>query len=407
MNKVAIIGTGQTHTKKKRKDVILPELMRESIDRALEDADIEFKEIDAVIYGGGPELFEGVNHPEKWCTDIVRGGSKIPVIRVHTGGTVGASAGTCGFYTVASGMFDTVLVVSGNKLTESSAQEALSYVFHYTERGLNAGPPSGVAIQAKRYMHLHPHVTEDHFALLGVKARKNALKNPYATLHLPNVSVEMLKNMPYLASPIRLLDSCPVSDGSCAMVLQTKSLAKKRGNQPMSWIQAVCSIPEGAMYPDRDWGIPLGLQKSAEGLYKKTGITNPFEQIDIVELYDAFTVQELIWTDGLRLSAPGKAVELLEKGITQIDGSLPINPSGGVVSTNTIGASALIRQAEVAAQIMSKAGMHQVEKANIGLSHGWGGILQFHVLMLQSKKEDLVHDKKYTVVENPRQPSGF
>ncbi len=387
MNKVAIIGTGQTESSKKRRDVTLPELIRESINKALIDANIQLSEVDAIIYGGCPELFGGVNHPEKWCGDLMSNGKNIPVIRVHTGGTVGGSAGIFGFYTVASNQFDTVVVVSGDKLTESSVQQGLGYVFHPLERGLNAGAPSGIALQARRYMHLYPNVTEDHMAILGVKARQNALKNPYASLKIPKISVEFMKSQPYLASPIRLLDSCPTSDGSCAIVLQTKSLANKR-NQPMSWIQSVASFSEGAMYPNREWSNPLALHKGSEKIYKEVGITNPLEQLDLVELYDAFTIQELIWSDGLKLANPGESYKLLEEGITYRDGSLPINPSGGVVSNNTIGASALIRQAEVATQIMGKGGKRQIDKADVGIAHGWGGIIQFHVLMLQTKEEN-------------------
>ena len=388
MNKVAIIGTGQTITRRKRKDLILPELMREAVNKALEDADIELKEVDAIIYGGSPELFGGVNHPEKWAADMLHGGTKIPVVRTHTGGTVGASTGIFAFYVVASGLYETVLAVSGDKLTETSVQEGLGYVFAPLERGLNAGAPSGVALQARRYMHLYPAVTEEHMAILGVKARKNAVHNPFASMYLPNITFEMVFSQPYLASPIKLLDSCPTSDGACAMVLQSAALAKKR-KQPMSWVQGCSSVAEGAMYPDREWGNPIALHRASENLYKKTGITKPLEQLDIVELYDAFTIQELIWSDGLKLAEPGRSVELLEKKVTYKDGSLPINPSGGVVSNNTIGASALIRQAEVACQIMGKAGQRQIAKADLGLAHGWGGVIQFHTLMLQSKSEDL------------------
>ena len=388
MDKVAIIGTGQTITRKKRRDVVLPELMREAVNKALEDADIELKEIDAIVYGGSPELFGGVNHPEKWATDTLHGGTKIPVIRTHTGGTVGASTGIFAFYLAASGMYGTVIAVSGDKLTETSVQEGLGYVFAPLERGLSAGAPSAVALQARRYMHLYPAVTEEHMALIGLKARKNAVNNPFASLYLPTITYEMIFSQPYLSSPIKLLDSCPTTDGACAMVLQTGSLAKKR-KQPMSWIQGCSSVAEGALYPGRELAHPIALHRASENLYKKTGISKPLEQLDVVELYDAFTIQELIWSDGLKLAEPGRSYELLEKKVTYMEGSLPINPSGGVVSNNTIGASALIRQAEIACQIMGKAGQRQIEKADLGLAHGWGGVIQFHTLMLQSKSEDL------------------
>ncbi|RME89179.1 MAG: thiolase domain-containing protein [Candidatus Hydrogenedentota bacterium] len=388
MNKVAIVGTGQTVTRTKRKDVNLPELMREAVNRALESADLEFKDIDAICVGNSPEMFDGVNHPEKWVADSI-GGRNLPVIRTHTGGTVGASTGIFGWYAVSSGMFDTVLVVSGNKLTETSVQKGLSYVYSpIYGREYAAGAPSAVANQARMYMHLYPEVTERHFAMIGVKARKNAMNNPYATLKLPNVTVDMLMNLPYLSTPLRQLDSCPTSDGACAMVLQTREKAKDR-NRPKSWIQAVSAISDGTNYPDRNWAYPIALEKAALTAYKQVGITNPLEQLDVIEMYDAFTVQELIWSDGLQLCERGKSYQLLEEGITSMGGKLPINPSGGVLSNNSIGATAMIRQAEIALQMMEQAGDRQVEGARVGLAHGWGGFIQFHTVMIQSKEEEL------------------
>ncbi len=389
MNKAAIIGTGQTKTKLKRKDVILPELMRESIDVALRDADMEIQEVDAILVGNSPDMLDGINHPEHWCTDMI-GGKNLPVIRVHTGGTVGASVGIMGHYTVASGIFDTVIVVSGNKLSETPVQRGLTYVYHPTwGRDYAAGAISIVAGQARLYMDRYPHITERVLAEVGVLARKNALNNPYATLKLPTVNVEMLLNMAYLSTPLRLLDSCPISDGACAMVIENGHKAKKR-SVPKSWIQAVSTIADGSNYPQRDWIKPLALEKAASTVYKKVGITNPIEQLDVVELYDAFTVQVLLWTEGMGIAEYGQAYKYIEDGTFSLKGKCPINPSGGVLSSNSIGASAMVRQVEIALQITRKAGDRQVEKADVGLAHGWGGAIQFHVNMIQSKHEDLV-----------------
>ena len=389
MNKVAIIGTGQTVTKTKRKDVNLPELMREAIDKALEDAEIDYGDIDGICVGNAPEMFDGINHPELWAADSI-GGKGIPVIRNHTGGTVGASTGIFGYYTVASGMYDTVVVVSGNKLTETSVQKGLSYVYSpIYGREYAAGAPSAVANQARIYMKRHPHITEDHFALIGYIARKNALNNPYASLKLPNLTIDMLKNLPYLSTPLRQLDSCPTSDGACAMVLQKGELAKKK-SVGKSWVQAVSTISDGTNYPDRTWGAPLALEKAADIVFKAVGITDPLKQLDVIEMYDAFTVQQLIWAEGMGLAPYGESYKLFEDGTFTMQGSLPINPSGGVLSNNSIGATAMIRQAEIALQMTQKAGDRQVDGAKVGLAHGWGGFIQFHTMMIQSKEEELI-----------------
>jgi len=386
--KVAITGIGQTKTKFKRRDVNFPELMGEAVEQALKDAELEADDIDCVIVGSSPEFFEGMNEPENWCSDFTLGVLK-PHYRIHTGGTVGGSVGIAGYYQVRSGLYNNVLVVSGDKLSETSVQMGLSLVYSPTMgRDFAAGAPSAVANQTRIYMDNFPDINERHLAKIGTRMRKNALNNPYAALKLPQISEEMMLNMNWLSTPFRLLDSCPTSDAACAMVLQSEENAEKH-DKPVAWIQAVSTIAEGVNYMDRDWSHPIALYEAARRIYKESGITDPLEQLDVIELYDAFTNQEMIWSEGLGLTARGKGHTLVDQKTSSMGGKLPINPSGGVLSNNSIGASAMLRQAEVALQIMNRAGDRQVPGVEVGLAHGWGGAIQFHVLMLLSSHKDL------------------
>jgi acetyl-CoA C-acetyltransferase len=98
----------------------------------------------------------------------------------------------------------------------------------------------------------------------------------------------------------------------------------------------------------------------------------------------------MIWLESLGLCEDGRAaIDLIDSGVTRMDGKLPVNPSGGVLSNNSIGGSAMIRQAEIALQIMGRAGERQVKDAEIGLAHGWGGAIQFHTLMVMSKEKEI------------------
>lgn len=387
--KVAITGIGQTRTKLKRRDVNFPELMGEACRMAVQDAGLTIDDIDCVICSSSPELFEGLSEPEMWATDFTFGAMK-PHYRIQTGGTVGASTGITGWYLVTSGLFRNVLVVSGDKLSESSVQKGLSLVYSPTMgRDFAAGAPSAVACQARSYMARFPHATDAHLAKIGTQMRRNALNNPNAALKLPQISEEMMLNMAWLSTPFRLLDSCPTSDAACAMVLQSEDLAEKN-DRPKAWVQAVSTVAEGVNYVDRDWSIPIALKKAAETAYKETGITNPIDQLDVLEIYDAFTSQHLVWLEGLGICKEGRAPQdLIDSGATKMDGKLPVNPSGGVLSNNSIGASAMIRQAEVALQIMGRAGERQVKNAEVGLAHGWGGAIQFHTIMILSGEKDI------------------
>ena len=386
MRRAAIVGTGQTKCKERRDDVSFPGLIYEAATRALEDAGITIDDVDAVIFGSAPELFEGVNHPEQWCADA-SGAFLKPQIRVHTGGTVGASTGIAAFYYVAAGMFDTVLAVTGDKLSESPVQLGLSTVYDpILGRQFACGAPSAVALQARQYMHKYG-VTEHQAALVAVKNRKNALLNPYAQLHIPNISVEMVMSSMMLSTPIKLLDSCPASDGACAMVIASEGLAEKYADRP-AWIKAVATFNEGVYYPGRNFADPLALMEAAKKVYKTAGITDPRREIDAAELYEAFSFQEMLWTEAMFFCDRGEGGKLVESGATQMTGDLPVNPSGGVLSTNTIGATAMMRQAEAAMQVMGRAGAHQIDGARTAIAHGWGGGIQFHTLMIVSAEKN-------------------
>ncbi|HEX8090020.1 MAG TPA: hypothetical protein VF762_14260 [Blastocatellia bacterium] len=382
MRRVAIVGTGQTKCKERRDDVSFPGLIYEAASRALDDSGVTIKDIDAVVFGSAPELFEGVNHPEHWCTEAA-GAFLKPQMRIHTGGTVGASAGIAAFYYIASGMFDTVLAVTGDKLSESPVQLGLSTVYDpILGRQFACGAPSAVALQARQYMHEYG-VSEEQAALVAVKNRKNAMLNPYAQLKIPNITVEMVMNSMMLSSPIKLLDACPASDGACAMVLTGEEGAEKLAERP-AWIKAVATYNEGVYYPGRNFAEPLALMEAAKKVYKTAGITAPRRELDVAELYEAFSFQEMLWTEALFFCERGGGGKLVESGATQMAGDLPVNPSGGVLSTNTIGATAMMRQAEAAMQVMNRAGEHQIENARTAIAHGWGGGIQFHTLMIVS-----------------------
>ena len=292
--KVAITGIGQTKTKLKRKDVNFSELMGEAARQAIEDAGLTIDDIDCVICSSSPEFFCGINEPEMFATDFTFGVMK-PHYRIQTGGTVGASTGITGWYMVSSGLYNNVLVISGDKLTETSVQKGLSLVYSPTMgRDFAAGAPSAVACQTRAYMNRAPEAKLEHLAKIGTQMRKNALYNPNATLKLPQISEDMMMNMAWLSTPLKLLDSCPTSDAACAMVLQSEEYAEKNP-RPKAWVQSVSTIAEGVNYHDRDWSVPIALKEAAKKCYAETGITNPMEDIDVIEIYDAFTSQHLIW----------------------------------------------------------------------------------------------------------------
>ena len=220
--------------------------------------------------------------------------------------------------------------------------------------------------------------------MIAAQARSNAAKNPYAHLQMPGCTKEEIAKTPMVSYPLRYGHTCPTSCGACAMILTTEEGARKYADM-VAWVKAVScgssdattgNVIDGQITDPADQSI---CREAARKAYAMAGIEDPKSEIQVAEVYDGFAHQELMWPERLGLVDEGKAPEMLEKGALAIDGDMPINPSGGVVSTNAIGASALVRVAEVALQVMGIAeGGHQVpRKVHNGLAHGWGGLFQF------------------------------
>lgn len=378
----AVVGTGQTKYTSRREDVNIPEMVREAANRAVEDAGMEAKDIDAVVLGSAPEIFEGVNYPEQWIGPAL-GASGKPLMRIHTGGTVGASTGAAAYYHVISGMFDTVLAVAYEKLSDGVAQYGLSACYDpLWDRDFACGAPALVALQSRQYLARYPQVTEEHGALVAVKNRKNAKKNPYAQLRL-DLTVEDVMGSKPVATPIKMLDCCPTSDGAAAMVIAEERRAKKLTDRP-AWFAGVGSCTESPYVPNVDMAYPECCVRAAQKAYQMAWIYEPARELDVAEVYDAFSFQELIWSEALGFCPPGEGGRLVESGKTAMDGELPLNPSGGVLCANPIGATAMVRQLEAALQVMGKAGEHQVPGARRALAHAWGGAIQFSVVTIFS-----------------------
>lgn len=377
---VAIVGTGQTKGRRRREDVNLAGLVHEAVQKALDDADLKPSDIDAVVIGNAPEIFEGINYPELLLGPASAGFMK-PVMRIYTGGTVGASVGICAYYHVASGLHDRVLAVAFEKLSDGVPNYGLSVTYDpLWGRDFAGGAAALVALQAREYMGRYPDITEEHFAMIAVKTRKDAQDNPYAHLQL-DLTVEEAMNSAPVTTPLRLLDCCPTTDAAAAAIFASGDAARKITDKP-AWIKALATCSEGAYCPGMDMASPASLEKAAATVYKRAGITDPVKEIDVAELYCAFTPQEMVWAEAAGLCERGMGGKMTESGRSRRDGEMPLNPSGTVVSNNPIGASALIRQIEAALQVTGKAGAHQIDGVNTALAHGWGGWLQFHTMMI-------------------------
>lgn len=370
MSKVAIVGTGQTVHARRRTDVSQAGLAREAVAEALVDAGLTIEDIDSVVVASGPAMFGAVNQPEKWLVDAL-GARYKPVVRVTSGGGTGLAGALAAVNQIKGGFAQRVLVVAYDKLSEGALQASISTLYDPFW-----GREFAVGIMGFSAAYWHARLvnlghSEEAAAMVAVKNRHNAIANPKAHMKKEVTVEDVLASRP-LCWPIKLYDVPPISDGACAVILAADEDAEAITETP-AWIHGISYYGEADNAPDRSMLLSEPLQFAAAKVYKEAGITNPMRQFDVAELQEPYTCFELSYYESLGFCPVGGAAELIASGETGMSGTLPVNPSGGCMGANPIGATALIRLAEVAMQVTGKAGGHQVDGASLGVAQAGGG----------------------------------
>ena len=237
----AVVGVGMTKMSKCRDDVSMAGLVREAALRALADAEMTWGDIDAVVIGTAPDIFEGVMMPELYLADALGAAGK-PIMRVHTAGSVGGSTAVVATHLIESRVHTRVLTVAFEKQSEGDTNFAFS-----------SGRSGGVGAGGYFAPHIRAYIERsgapDYVGpMVAVKDRKNALKNPYAHLQIPDISIEMVMESPFVWDPIHRLESCPTSDGACAMVL-TDEAGGKAASKPPAWVHGTAVRTELGWFP--------------------------------------------------------------------------------------------------------------------------------------------------------------
>ncbi|MSP17164.1 MAG: thiolase domain-containing protein, partial [Myxococcales bacterium] len=263
MNRCAIVGIGQTHHKAKRQDVSIAGLVHEAAARALADAEMTWKDIDAVVIGKAPDMFEGVMMPELYLADALGAVGK-PILRVHTAGSVGGSTAIVAAQTVIAGVHKRVLTVAFEKQSESDAMWALSPKIPFQPQ-LTAGAGGYFAPLVRAYIR-RSKAPDDVGVAVAVKDRVHAMRNPYAHLRIQGIDAKMVRDSPMLWDPIRYLETCPSSDGACAMVL-TDDDGAKRSPRPPAWVHGLATRSEPVVFAGRDQVNPRAGRDCARDVF--------------------------------------------------------------------------------------------------------------------------------------------
>ena len=386
---VAVIGVGQTAFKSRYDEKTYPELAQEAVTLALADASLQPEQIDAVVFSMAPTTFMGVADADKWALDYVWARGK-PFMRVHTGGATGGSALQAAQAHVASGQYGTVLVVGADRITETpDAQFVLNLIWDpFYEQDFALNTVTMTALATQRYMHKYG-TTEEQYANVVVRARRNALANPSA--HLKGaIDIEAVMASPRISWPYKLFDICPRSAGAAAVVVTNESLARQRCSRP-AFITGSSGVSNTVFMGDRmgpaadtDFADFSELTQAARECYRQAGIVDPMREVQAVEIYDPFSSFQFPQLESLDFCARGTAQHLSDEGAFDMNGSVAVNPSGGTLCTNPIGVTGLVRAAEAARQVMRRAGAMQVPNVRNALATAIGGSTQFFTVTMLS-----------------------
>ena len=370
MEKVCVIGAGSTKYGK-LEDSITDITIQASVD-AIENAGIDPKEIQAGyisnVFGVadkqvhlGPVVMSNLGIPEK------------PSLSIESACGSGSVSFREAFANVAAGFYDAVLVTGVEKVTHTGTEWTTTYFSYcsdfFYEGGAGASFPGLFASMARAYL-TEFKATEEDLAQVAVKNHDNGLLNPKAHLR-KKITIDDVMKSAVVASPLKLYDCCPFSDGASAVIICSEKFAKDHSK---NYVQVIGSgrggSPATLQGRDHMTTIPSTVL-AAQAAYKMAGITP--KDVDFAEVHDCFTIAEVVDTEDLGFFEKGQGVQAAREGRTARNGDIPINPSGGLKSKgHPIGATGVGQVVEVFDQLTGKAGERTIKDAHIGLTHNFG-----------------------------------
>jgi len=374
---VAVVGCGMARFRRLEQGLL--ELMTTSSLRALDDAGID--RVDAIYTANMGSA--ALNKQSLIASALADSLGIVPVHaeNIQNGTASGGSAIKNALLAIASGHYDTVLVTGGEKMrvaTDRVLTDFISTMGRFeTEYVHGVTLPALAAMFARLYMKKYG-VEHRHLAMVAIKNHENALRNPYAHIH-QRISLEgiLLRpesrlNNPVIASPLRLYDCCPTSDGAASIVLCSVERAREFTDTPVIISGFGQATDLHAVHEREDPTVLSALKLASEQAFKMAKV-DPGD-VDVAELHDAFTILEIAESEDAGFFKKGEGHKALEEGKTKIGGDLPINPSGGLKARgHPIGATGVAQAVEIVWQLRGEADRRQVEGAEIGFTCNFGG----------------------------------
>jgi acetyl-CoA C-acetyltransferase len=375
MRDVAVIGVGLTKFGELW-DKSFRQLIAEAGSKAILDANIEGKDIDALYVGSmSSGRFIDQEHIGALVAEV-SGFSHlhIPATRIEGACASGGLAVREGYLAIASGMNDIVVVGGIEKMNDVGGGAATDILATASDQEweafFGATFPAIYAMIATRHMHDYG-TTKEQLAQVAVKNHANGALNPYAQYQSP-ISLETVLKSTTVAYPLGLMDCSPVSDGAASIILCAADKAKNYTDKPVKIIGSGQASDTLSLHGRRDICTLDATVYAAKMAYKQANLTS--KDINFAEVHDCFTIAEICAIEDLGFVKKGEGGKAIDQKITTLDGSLPINTSGGLKAKgHPVGATGVAQIIELTAQLRGEAGKRQIKDAKIGLAHNVGG----------------------------------
>jgi len=380
-NKVFVVGVGMTKFEKPgSREWDYPDMAEEAGKKALADAGIDYAEIEQAV--------AGYCYGDSTCGEravYTLGLTGIPIYNVNNNCSTGSTALFMAKQFIEGGLADCTLAIGFEKMEKGSL--GVKYTDRTNpmdkhaqamieERGFEKAPPAAQFFGNAGREHMERYGTKpEHFAKIGWKNHKHSVNNPYSQFQ-DEYSLEDIQNAPMVFAPLTKLQCCPTSDGAGAAILASEAFVRKHGleNQAVEILGQAMTTDYRSSFDEKSSIKLVGYDmtlKAAQKVYEQAGI-GP-EDVDVVELHDCFSCNELITYEGLGLCPEGKAGEFIDSGANTYGGQVVVNPSGGLISKgHPLGATGLAQCAELNWQLRGQADARQVEGAKVALQHNLG-----------------------------------
>ncbi|MGI0091086.1 MAG: thiolase C-terminal domain-containing protein [Nitrososphaerales archaeon] len=358
----------------KREGLSAAELFNEALDELFSSCPrLEKKDVKALYLG---QAFESFEHRANVAGGFANnfGLANIPAVRVESVSSSGGSSLRQGVIGILSGQYDLLICAGVEKMTTKETPEALEIISMASDRPFEQW--NGATLTALNALAAREHMrkygtTEEQLAMVSVKNHRNALLNPKAYLHKA-VTVEEVLASRNICSPLKLLDCSPVCDGASAVALCSPEIARKFTDAPVDIMGSGEASDTDFVYRDDLTSFPatkIALKKTLEA----SGMS--IDEMDLLEVHDAFTINEIIAYEDLGLCEKGQGGKLAERGATNLDGEFPVNTSGGLKAKgHPIGSSGTGQAYEVYQQLTGRASPgRQIKGAKTALTHSMGG----------------------------------